>query len=255
MTALALEYLNDDTPRAELGRTLLAARKSRYLSVDDVATALNMMPCHIRLIESAQYDVGSQKGMFLDLVEKYCGFLDVRLAAPKMPATARETLQHSQLAARGKQRFPAHAAAAFTAAAMVMAVFLPVSKLANETGSTFLPMPAQPPAVAAGIYSQQHEPIADGVAAMDLLASSEKPQFVQSTVFESGQADGSANGGIAQHFDEQHETEELDLVTLAPAAAVLEEPATYPAAIRSDEFAVQEVSSFIEGLRSLADRS
>lgn len=272
MTALAHEYLHDELLRTELGNTLLAARKARYLSIDDVAATLNIMPCHIRLIENAQYNPASQEGIFLDLVEQYCRFADVRMAAPTSSAAAAKTSRQFSRTSR-LDRAPSHSAAALTAAIMVLAVFLPMSKMAIDSEPAYERMTFYTPAVevpaaeetllkeysepdslvaemATEFAADAETPIPESmmqVAASDPLASSEKPQYAQLDVFE---IEPSA-GGVPQHDDD----EALDQFSAAPATAVLEEPATYPASLDHDEFAVQEVSSFIEGLRSLADRS
>jgi len=257
MTALAFSTLTDDALRSQLGQALLAARKARYLSIDDVASSLNMMPCHVRLIESAQYDPRTQHGMFSELVEKYSQFADVRmdqdLTQLDLTRPGRDRVELEEPRPPGLLGFPPFVTAALMAGVMVLAVFVPFSKMASNTTPQFERIAFEPLLLepAAGAYHMDDSAILNSNSATDPLSSTEKPQFALD------EQPTAATVGVAQHEDDNAGDPGLVNAALADLnvpAAEQEEPASYPVMVDSEDVSVPEVISFIEGLRSLADR-
>lgn len=99
--------------RAAVGQKLREQRLSRYLSQLDAAAALNIMPCHIDLLERGCYEADTEQGLFNRFLDQYAQFSDIDLGDP--------SFGEQESASRPTQRRP-HLGLAATAFAATLAI-------------------------------------------------------------------------------------------------------------------------------------
>lgn len=254
MTAQAFDQLNDADVRAQFGAALLSARKARYLSIDDVASALNILPCHVRLIENAEYNPVAQRGMFVELVQQYCQFADVEIEESAVASNSRSSVDNVRLTSTGLplSRIPLHSAAALLAGVLVVATFLPLSQMADNTVSVLERSQLGPSAFEQTLGAKENAVYKTEPAVIELAEI--EPALTEQAAIAAPQQALAMVAGVAQHRDDTDLESPLGKQAMA---SLEEEPPTYPVTENVDnaDLAVEEVSSFIANLRLLASRS